>query len=46
MSNGNIEQLIIDMKESLEREIHSVRDQVLERFDAQAARADEHCSPE
>ena len=47
MANGNLEQLIIDVKESLEREIVSSRQtmqegfaQVIVRFDTQAARLD------
>jgi hypothetical protein len=52
---SNLEQLIIDMKESLEREIIGVRDslrqemrtgfsQINTRFDAQAARLDRHAA--
>jgi hypothetical protein len=47
MSNGSVERLIVDMKESLERELHSFRDEMhtfrdemRNRFDAQAARTD------
>jgi hypothetical protein len=37
MGNGVVE-LITQMKESLEREIHAFRDEMRTRFDAQAAR--------
>lgn len=39
---GNLEQLIVEFKESLEREIHSFRDEMRTRFDNQAARLDRH----
>ncbi|MBC7927232.1 MAG: hypothetical protein H7039_16410 [Bryobacteraceae bacterium] len=49
MANGHLEQLIIDMKESLEREIkafreefHDFRSDITSRFEAQAARLDRH----
>jgi hypothetical protein len=35
---GNLEKLMIDTKESLERELHSFRDEVLSRLDLQAGR--------
>ncbi len=50
MSN-NLEQLILDVKESLEREIHALRDemrvgfaQVNPRFDTQAIRLERHAA--
>jgi hypothetical protein len=42
MSDGSLEKLILDLKESLEREIHSFRDQVISRFDVQANRLERH----
>jgi phage shock protein A len=38
--SNSIEQLIVDVKESLEREIRSFRDEMRDRFDTQAARMD------
>jgi hypothetical protein len=43
--NGNLERLILDMKDSLERELGQVRAAIEDlgrRFDAQAARLDRH----
>ena len=37
---SDVERLIIDMKESLEREIHAFREEMRTRFDTQAARLD------
>jgi hypothetical protein len=36
----NIERLIMDLKESLEREIRETKAELIARFDAQAARLD------
>jgi DNA-binding GntR family transcriptional regulator len=41
---SNIEQLLVDVKESLERDIHEGFAQVNARFDTQAARMDRHAS--
>ena len=43
--NDHLEQLIVDVKESLEREIHRVGDKIDQlntRFDTQAARLERH----
>ena len=40
MSNGNIERLLTDMKESLERQMETGFKRLEERYDAQAARMD------
>jgi hypothetical protein len=37
---GNLEQLLIDFKESLEREIQSMGSRILDRFDTQVLRLD------
>ena len=37
---GDVERLIVDMKESVEREIHQFREEMRTRFDTQAARLD------
>jgi molybdopterin synthase catalytic subunit len=37
-NSGNLEKLLLDMKESLEREIHDFREEVRTRFDNQDAR--------
>jgi hypothetical protein len=49
--NGHLEQLIVEMKESLERELHGVRDEMRQgfaevktRFDTQAARLERHAA--
>ena len=51
MSSSGLERLIVDMKESLEREIHAFRDEtrarfteVTTRFDTQAARLERHAA--
>ncbi len=40
MNGGSIERLIIDLKESLEREIHDFRAEIITRLDTQAVRLD------
>lgn len=42
MSSNGLEQLIVDMKESLEREIRAGFTEVNIRFDTQAARLERH----
>jgi hypothetical protein len=39
-NNGNLERLLIEIKESLERDIQRLEDVVTTRFDTQAARMD------
>jgi hypothetical protein len=47
MADGNLEQLIIDVKESLEREIRDGFTQMTTRFDTQAVRLERmlQCRP-
>jgi hypothetical protein len=42
MADGNLEQLIIDVKESLEREIRDGFTEMKTRFDTQAVRLERH----
>jgi hypothetical protein len=44
MSNHSIGQLILAVRESLEREIHSFCDEIRTRFDTQAARLERHAA--
>lgn len=39
---SDLEKLLTDVKESLEREIHAFRDEMRGRFDTQAARLERH----
>ena len=41
---SNVEQLILDMKESLEREIRGLRAEMNTRFDTQGARLERHAA--
>ncbi len=41
---NNVEQLLLDVKESLEREIRAGFAQITTRFDTQAARLDRHAA--
>jgi len=45
MSDGSLEKPILDLKESVERKIHSFRDEIISRFDDQAARLERHADP-
>lgn len=41
---SDLEKLLTDVKESLEREIHAFRDEMRGRFDTQAARLERHAN--
>lgn len=43
-STGNLETLVVQVKESLESELHSLESRIAARFDTQAARLDRHAS--